>query len=76
MFGANYSDSILDYSLNKFTWQPAVSLWPRRCYFTKDRVWLSAVRGTRLWTGPGEPIVEQIWTTRKHYMILKLTGTV
>jgi hypothetical protein len=46
------------------------SVWPRRCYRSQRRIWGRAVRAEAVWTGPGEPIVEQRWLHRDEGLIL------
>ncbi len=49
-------------------------LWPRRCYNTGRGLWLTtAVRGRAIWTGPGEPVVEDRWYHRDEglFMMIK-----
>ena len=48
------------------------SLWPRRCYRSQRKVWGRAVRVQAIWTGPGEPIVEQRWLHRDEGIIMML----
>ena len=48
------------------------SLWPRRCYRSDRRIWGRAVCGTAVWTGPGEPVVEQRWLHRDEGLIMML----
>jgi hypothetical protein len=48
------------------------SLLPRRCYNTKRLVWGTAVRGRRVITGPGEPVIEDRWYHRHEAIIMML----
>ena len=48
-------------------------LWPRRCYNTYRWLWLTtAVRGRAIWTGPGEPVVEDRWYNSDEALIIML----
>lgn len=47
------------------------SLWPRRCYNTGRWLWLeTAMRGRRILTGPGEPIVQDRWYDSNEALIM------
>ena len=47
-------------------------LWPRRCEFTGKRLWLThAMKGTAMWTGPGEPVLEHRYYDEIEYLIRK-----
>jgi hypothetical protein len=49
------------------------TLWPRRCRNTKRRLWLEvAVRGRAIWTGPGEPVVEDRWYDSNEALIMMI----
>ena len=37
------------------------SLIPRRCYSTRRWIWGLAMRGRSIWTGPGEPVIDDRW---------------
>ena len=48
-------------------------LWPRRCYNTDRWLWLkTAVRGRAIWTGPGEPVVEDRWYDINESLIMMI----
>ena len=50
-------------------------LWPRRCYNTGRRLWLTtAMHGRAMWTGPGEPIIEHRWYYRHEALIMMIKG--
>lgn len=51
------------------------SVWPRRCYHTRRRVWGPAVCAEAMWTGPGHAILERRWLHRDAHMIMMLKGT-
>jgi hypothetical protein len=46
------------------------SIWPRRCYRSQRRVWGRAMRAEAVWTGPGDPVVEQRWLHRDEGVML------
>ena len=49
------------------------SLLPRRCYLSGKWIWLQyAYKLTRIWTGPGEPIVEHRWHDKLEHIIWQL----
>ncbi len=49
--------------------------WPRRCYNTKRWIWLeTTMRGRAIWTGPGEPVVEDRWYHRHEALIMMIKG--
>jgi hypothetical protein len=50
------------------------SLIPRRCYNTGAWVWGLAVRGRRVITGPGEPVIEDRWYHRHEAVMMMLKG--
>ena len=46
-------------------------LWPRRCFNTGRWLWLeTAMRGRRILTGQGEPIVEDRWYDSNEALIM------
>ena len=46
--------------------------WPRRCYTTGQWLFMeTAMRGRRIITGPGEPVIEDRWYN-KHEAIIKM----
>lgn len=52
-----------------FAWRP------RRCDRSGAIIWLTrAYRGTVMWFGPGEPIMEHRWLTKDQYILGKLRG--
>ena len=49
------------------------SFWPRRCYKTGRLVWLeTAMRGRAMWTGPGEPVIEDRWYDSNEALIMMI----
>ena len=51
------------------------SFWPRRCYRSQRWIWGQAVRAEAIWTGPGEPIIEQRWLHRDEGLMLVMKRT-
>jgi hypothetical protein len=46
---------------------------PRRCYVTDQLLCCTlAMRGRRIITGPGEPVIEDRWYHRNEYLIMLL----
>lgn len=63
-------DSWLDHARYEYKF----SFLPRRCYKTKRFVWGTAVRGRAVWTGPGDPAVEDRWFHRNEALIMLIKG--
>jgi hypothetical protein len=58
-------------------WQLKFVVWPQRCYLSGNRIWLSqAYRGTRVITGPGEPVHEHRWLTKESFIVAALRGKI
>jgi hypothetical protein len=58
-------------------WQSKFALWPRRCYLSKKRIWLThAYLGTRVITGPGDPVYEYKWVTKESFINAALGGII
>ena len=50
-------------------------IWPRRCYNTGRWLWFTmAIRGSAVWPGPGEPLVEHRWYHRNEALIMMIKG--
>jgi len=48
-------------------------LLPRRCYVSRQWLWLeTAMRGRAVWTGPGEPVVEDRWYNQHEAVIMMI----
>lgn len=48
-------------------------LWPRRCYQSSRPIWFTlAVRGRAVWTGPGEPAIEDRWYHRDEGLMIMI----
>jgi hypothetical protein len=67
-----------DWGLNRVQdWKLKFCLWPRECFLTGRRIWgTEAYHGTRILTGPGEPIIDHYYIDRDEFMIWKLKGNV
>jgi hypothetical protein len=65
MLGASYGvqsePQMYDAFMDRAVFEYKVSWRLRRCYNTGRRIWGTAVRGRAIWTGPGEPAVEDRW---------------
>lgn len=65
--------------LNDFFYERATleyrwCLWPRKCYRSKRWLFCElAVRGRAIYTGPGEPVIEDRWFSTTEALILCLT---
>ena len=47
--------------------------WPRRCYRTGRWLWMETVmRGRAIWTGPGEPAIEDRWYDSNEALIMMI----
>jgi hypothetical protein len=55
-------------------WQLCRVIWPQRCEITGQRLWPGtlAYRGRAVWTGPGTPVVEELWHDRQEHLIWQL----
>jgi hypothetical protein len=78
MFGSNYR---LSDEENEPTWlrRAYVTLEfcavPRRCHATGRLLWLRrAVKTTRIYTGPGEPVEESRWYDQHEFLMIQLKG--
>lgn len=57
------------------TWRYRFCWWPQRCFVSNRSIWLKrAVQGQVVWTGPGDPILEQHWLDKDEYIIGKIKG--
>lgn len=55
-------------------WERTFSLIPRRCDLSGRWIWGNHIRGTRVITGPGEPVVITIWNHREEHLLYRLKG--
>jgi hypothetical protein len=63
-----------DYFNSRADFYYKYSLIPRRCYNTNRWIWGVAVRGRRVITGPGDPVIEDRWYHRHEAIIMMLKG--
>jgi hypothetical protein len=56
-------------------WEYKFVLWPKHCEISNRRLWLEyAYKGTRMITGPGEPVFEYRWLTKEEYLLAAIKG--
>jgi hypothetical protein len=55
-------------------WKETFALIPRRCDLSNRWIWGRHVCGTRMVTGPGDPVTIKIWNHRHEHTIYKLKG--
>ena len=78
---ANIAGGILDdyfesdeYFNSRAVFHYKYSVIPRRCYITRRWIWGIAVRGRRVITGPGDPIIQDRWYHCHEAVIMMLKG--
>ena len=59
-----------DRFLSRAVFEYCTSVIPRRCYNTRRWIWGRSMRGRRIITGPGEPIVEDRWYHKNEALIM------
>ena len=76
MMGHSYVGKVNDdYMWSRSTWEYKFVLWPKYCAISKKHIWLEcAYKGTRVITGPGEPVVEYKWVTKEEYLLAAIKG--
>jgi hypothetical protein len=58
-------------------WKLVFALWPRRCDQSGKRIWLEyAYLGTRMITGPGDPVYLFRWVKSNEYLVAQLKGII
>ena len=77
LYGMNITGMWMDEQYDPFNaraeFKSVYLIWPRRCYLTGKRLWLThAYKGTALWTGPGAPVEEVRYYDEVEYLIKKL----
>lgn len=78
MLGTNYGvgmapmEQAYDYFNDCASFEYKYSFLPRRCYNTGRWVWGLGMRGRRIITGPGEPVIEDRWYHRHEAIIMML----
>jgi hypothetical protein len=56
-------------------WKLTFAWWPQICELSEKNLWLClAYKGTAMWTGPGEDIVEVRWRDKNEHLIYELKG--
>jgi hypothetical protein len=63
-----------DWSYSKAQWREKFSLLPRRCDISQQWLWGKHYCGTVVITGPGDPVIYNIWNHRDEHLIYKLKG--
>jgi len=59
------------------TWEYKFAIWPHRCEISKRILWFEcAYKGTRVITGPGEPVFEFRWLSKNEYLLAALKGLI
>jgi len=80
MFGSSYmgigdETTMYDPFWDRATWEYTFTLWPRTCEISNSRIWFKkAYKGTRMITGPGEPVFEYRWLTKESFVFRQLRG--
>ena len=77
LYGMNITGMWIDEQYELFNqraeFKQVYCVWPRRCHITGRRLWLThAYKGTAVWTGPGENVVEVRYYDKIDYLIRKL----
>lgn len=63
--------------LGRALWYPKFAWIPHRSLLSNKIIWLKkAYRGTAIWSGPGDPIIERNWISNEEYMWSRLRGTI
>jgi hypothetical protein len=58
-------------------WELKFSLLPRRCFYSKKLLWMRlAYKGTSMITGPGEPLFEYRWVSKKEFLLQRIKGSI
>ena len=73
------TDSITDeeYFYRNAYWAKSFALWPRQCDQSGKRIWLEqCYKGTRMITGPGDPVYLHRWVNRKEYVFAQIKGLI
>ena len=61
--------------VDKANWSLEFAWTPQTCDITGRKIWFeSAYKGTAMWTGPGEPIVETRWHDKNSHLIWEMNG--
>lgn len=57
-------------------WKATFSLIPRRCDLSNRWLWGRHMRGIRVITGPGDPVIITIWNHQHEHTLYRLKGIV
>jgi hypothetical protein len=78
MMGYNYNGiGMYDPFWDRASWKYVFALWPCRSSISNTRIWFKkAYKGTRIITGPGEPVVEHRWLTKEDYLLAAIKGKI
>jgi hypothetical protein len=73
-----YQSKIDDWHFYKRAeWKLKFVFFPKKCDLSKKFIWLSfAYRGQSVYTGPGEPITETRWISKKDFLFAKIKGII
>lgn len=73
--GVSQSPREEDWGLNRVTdWKYKLCWRPQTCFLTGKQLWGSrAYHGTRIITGPGEPVIDDYWVEKNEFLIWRLT---
>ena len=65
-----------DYGLSRARdWKLKLCWTPKKCFLSQKPLWgKRAYQGTRIITGPGEPVIEHYWIEKNEFMIWNLKG--
>ena len=70
-----YSAAAMDWYHWGVDWELSFAWWPHRCELTGEKIWLEyAYRGTKLITGPGDPVVMTRWHQRHEHLLWCIKG--
>jgi len=63
-----------DYGLTRaISWHLHFCLWPRKCFLTEKTLWLEqCYMGSRMITGPGEPIFVDYYIDKFEFLLWQL----
>ena len=65
-----------DHGLTRvYDWHLHFCLWPRKCFLTDQTIWLKlSYKGTRVITGPGEPVFVDYYIDKYEFLLWQLKG--
>lgn len=64
-----------NWGLRKATgWKLTLCILPKTCFLSGKKLWgKRCYKGTRIITGPGEPVIEDYWIDKHEFLIWNLT---